>query len=191
MMPYSPAHLSRSWLPRPHLLRAGLWLVLVFVIAACTPKPTPYQPLAKNGGYEETRLKEKVYRVSFKGNRYTDETAVLDYLYLRCAELTRDAGYTHFLLSQDYGKIQATASPRSQFSIGMGFSSGIRRTGLGVGAGFPLSQDYRTTVNYHLGVFVIHLLSAEEAAQQPDALEADYLLKSINEKIRKAAKPAS
>lgn len=186
-----PASLLRSRPPRPYILRAGLWLALVFVLAACTPKPTPYQPLDKNGGYEETRLKEKVYRVSFKGNRYTDETAVLDYLYLRSAELTRDAGYTHFLISQDYGKTQATSAPRSQISIGMGFSSGIRRTGLGVGAGFPLSQGTHTTVNYHLGVFVIHLLSAGEAAQQPDALEADFLLKSINDKISKAAKSAS
>ena len=186
MMHSSPARLSRSRMPR-----IFLWLALVFALAACTPKPTPYQPLDKNGGYEETRLKEKVYRVSFKGNRYTNETAVLDYLYLRCAELTRDAGYTHFLIYQDYGKTQATESPRGQFSIGMGFSSGIRRTGLGLGAGFPLSQDYRTTVNYHLGVFVIRLLSTEEAALQPDVLEADYLLKSINEKIGQAAKPAS
>jgi hypothetical protein len=105
--------------------------------------------------------------------------------------LSRDAGFTHFLISQDYGKTQATSAPRAHLSIGMGFSSGIRRTGYGVGAGFPLSQNYQTTVNYHLGVFVIRLLSAEEAAQQPDALEAAFLLKSINEKIRKAAKPAS
>ena len=162
--------------------------MLTLSTAACTPMPTPYQPLDKKGGYEETRLQENVYRVSFKGNRYTLETAVLDYMYLRSAELTREAGYSHFVILQDYGKTQGAPAPRSQFSVGLGFSSGIRRSTWGVGAGLPISQGYGTVVDYHLGVFVIRMLRAEEAGKEPDALEAGFLLKSLNEKIRTAPK---
>ena len=170
--------------PPPELiLIVTTTLCLALFAAGCTPTATPYQPLDKKGGYEETRLKENVYRVSFKGNRYTPETRMLDFLYLRSAELTRDAGYSHFLVVQDYGKTQGRSVPRSQLSVGFGFSSGIRQSAWGVGAGLPLSQDYNTVVEYHLGGFVIRMLNAKDAAQEPDALEADFLLKSINEKI--------
>ena len=161
---------------------------LILLAAACTPMPTPYQRLDKKGGYEETRLQENVYRVSFKGNRYTQETAVLDYLYLRSAELTRDAGFTHFVILQDYGKTQGAPAARSHFSIGLGFSSGIRRSAWGVGAGLPVSQGYGTVVDYHLGIFVIRMLQAVKVGKEPDALEAEFLLKSLNEKIRTAPK---
>lgn len=160
-----------------------LMFCLALLLAGCTPKPTPYQPVDKKGGYEETRLKENVYRVSFRGNRYTPETRMLDYIYLRCAELTRDAGYSHFLVLQDYGKTQGRNAPQSHVSVGFGFFSGIRRSAWGVGAGLPLSGGYNTVVDYHLGEFVIRMINAEEAAKEPDALEADFLLKSINEKI--------
>jgi hypothetical protein len=168
---------------RSAISRAALLFGLALVLAGCTPKPTPYQPVDKKGGYEETRLKENVYRVSFRGNRYTPETRMLDYIYLRCAELTREAGYSHFLVLQDYGKTQGRAAPRSHVSVGFGFSSGIRRSAWGVGAGLPLSPGYGTVVDYHLGEFVIRMINAEDAAKETDALEADFLLKSINEKI--------
>ena len=167
----------------------ALLAVLAVLLAACTPKPTPYQPLGKKGGYEETRLKENVYRISFRGNRYTRETAVIDYLYLRSAELTRDAGFSHFVIVQDYGKTQGAVAPRSGFSIGLGFSSGIRRrSAFGVGGHLPFSPGYGTVVDYHLGVLVIRMMNAEEAKEEKDVLDVDFLLKSIHEKFAK--KPA-
>lgn len=172
---------------RPVFPPIWAFLALVVLLAACTPKPTPYQPLGKKGGYEETRIKENTFRVSFKGNRSTLETVVLDYLYLRCAELTRDAGYSHFVILQDYGKTQGKEGSRGGFSLGLGFSSGFRRSGWGLGAGVPLGSGYSSVVDYRLGVFVIRMLQAKEVAKEPDALEADFLLKSIHEKIGKSA----
>jgi len=102
--------------------RAGLgltgaarrWASLVLcagALAACTPpQPTPYQPLPAEarslGGYEETRLQGDVYRVSFRGNRYSPEEDVVDKLYLRCAELTLAAGYSHFEVTESFGSFQ-------------------------------------------------------------------------------------
>lgn len=166
-------------------LSLALLAALAILLAACTPKPTPYQPLGKKGGYEETRLKKNVYRVSFRGNRYTLETAVIDYLYLRSAELTREAGFSHFVIAQDYGKTQQGVAPRSGFSIGLGFSSGIRRSAFGVGGHFPVSPAYGTVVDYHLGVLVIRMMNAEEAEKEKDVLDVEFLLKSIHEKFAK------
>lgn len=169
-------------------LSLALFAAFAVLLAACTPKPTPYQPLGKKGGYEETRLKENVYRVSFRGNRYTRETAVLDYLYLRSAELTRNAGFSHFVIVQDYGKTQGALAPRGGFSIGLGFSSGIRRSAWGVGGHLPVSPAYGTVVDYHLGVLVIRMMNAEAAKKEKDVLDVEFLLKSIHEKFAK--KPA-
>ena len=69
---------------------AGSWIfravisLAVASLAACSSNPTPYQPLGEEGGYEESRLQQRLYRVSFKGNRQTREADVLDFLFLRC-----------------------------------------------------------------------------------------------------------
>jgi hypothetical protein len=165
-------------------------LLLAGLGAACTPQPTPYQPLADEGGFEETRLQPNVYRVSFKANPYTSETTVLDYIYLRSAELTKEAGYTHFLINRDWGKSQAMARPRTRVSVGLGFYSGVRSSFWGAGAHVPVAPvDYEGGIAYHLGVFVIRMLGPEEAAKEPEALEVEFLLNSVREKLARA-KPA-
>lgn len=159
--------------------------------AACTPRPTPYQPLGESGGYEETRLQENVYRVSFKANPSTAETTVLDYLYLRCAELTQEAGYSHFLIVQDFGKSQTESRPRARMGIGLGFFSGARNSFWSAGASAPLgSSGYERSISYHLGFFVIRMLKPEQAREEPDALEVAFLLKSLEEKLA-ASEPSA
>ena len=71
-------------------------------LIACS-SPTKYQPKEDGKfGYENTKLKEDVYRVSFKGNSNTDRETVEDSMMYRIAELTKKAGYTHFeILEKD------------------------------------------------------------------------------------------
>lgn len=173
----------------PSLLLAALLAVLG---AACTPKPTPYQPLGESGGFEETRLQENVYRVSFKANAYTAETDVLDYMYLRSAELTKEAGFSHFLIVQDYGKSQARPQPRVRMGVGLGFFSGGRGSFWGAGAHAPVGPShYEGGIAYHLGVFVIRMLTAAEAKAEPEALEVEFLLKSVHQKLADRPAPKS
>jgi len=165
--------------PRRRAVAAGLLAALG--LAACTLQPTPYQPLGELGGYEETRLQPRVYRVSFRGNRATPETAVLDFLYLRCAELTEQAGFTHFAIQEDFGRTQASLRPAPQSSVGVGMGFGTPRSFWSMGFGAPLSEpDYRFAVDYRLGVFVIRMLGAEEAkAAAGPVYEAGYLIRSL------------
>jgi hypothetical protein len=161
----------------------GLALALA-TLAGCTLQPTPYQPLGEAGGYEEARLGERVYRVSFRGNRATPETTVLDFLYLRCAELTHQAGFTHFEIEQDFGRTQLGLRPGPGASLGVGMGFGGPRSFWGMGFGGPLGEpDYEAVVNYHLAVFVIRMLDDAQARQaQSDknqVYDADYLLKSL------------
>ena len=63
-------------------------------LAACV-SPTTYKPADADHhtGYSDQRLADNRYRVTFKGNSITRREKVEDYLLLRSAEVTRDAGY--------------------------------------------------------------------------------------------------
>jgi len=159
-------------------------LAALAALAACTLQPTPYQPLSEAGGFEETRLQPAVYRVSFRGNRATAETTVLDFLYLRCAELTKKSGYSHFAIQEDFGRTQAgvRAGPRSSVGMGLGFGSPHSFWSMGFAA--PLGDtNYETVVDYHLAIFVIRMLSDEESKQaQGPVYDAGFLMQSLEAK---------
>jgi hypothetical protein len=76
------------WKVVPALL-AGVLLV------ACA---TPYKEHGLGGGYTDEKLDETHYRVKFSGNGYASSDRVWAFWMYRCAELTREKGYTHFSL---------------------------------------------------------------------------------------------
>jgi hypothetical protein len=76
------------------LVRAGIVAVLI-PLAGCA---TAYQHEKITGGYTNFSLAETTYRVRFKGNNYTSRDKVEQFLLYRCAELTDQLGYDHFIL---------------------------------------------------------------------------------------------
>ena len=66
-----------------------------FLLVGCA---TSYQKSGFTGGYEETQLAENVFRVNFRGNRYTKLPRATDFALLRTAELTLEHGYKYFVL---------------------------------------------------------------------------------------------
>jgi hypothetical protein len=164
----------------------GLILAVWVIAAGCAaPQPTPYQPLQDSGGYEETRLQEDMYRVSFRGNRYTAEQDVIDLLYLRCAELTLDAGYSHFEVVADYGSLQFRATPyhRDEPPAGPGMRSGFRSS-FWIGTGPPgYDPVYVAEPHDRLAMFVIRMSKGGEvpppAGTGGSFLDARYLADSL------------
>ncbi len=77
-----------------HLVKAGL-IAICILLTGCA---TPYRPEHLTGGYSDFRLEDTTYRVRFKGNNYTSRDNVEQLLLYRCAELTTQLGYDHFLL---------------------------------------------------------------------------------------------
>ena len=69
----------------------------LMALAGCA-SPTAYQPAGDSGanGYADQRLAENRYRVTFQGNSLTKRETVENYLLLRSAEVTRDAGFAWF-----------------------------------------------------------------------------------------------
>jgi len=86
---------------------AAMALLLVF---GCS---TPYKSNGLMGGFSETQLDENVFRVSFRGNGFTNPERAADLSLLRAAELARNNGYSYFIIvdSQSYSKYSAVTTP--------------------------------------------------------------------------------
>lgn len=76
-----------------------LTLAAAATLGACTAVPTPYQSATgERWGFEETRIEQNRFRVSFGGNALTDRDTVELYLLYRSAELTVENGFDYFEL---------------------------------------------------------------------------------------------
>jgi hypothetical protein len=74
---------------------------LALTLAACATGPT-YKPATgpRTTGYSDERLADNRYRVTFQGNSSTRRATVENFLLLRSAEVTRDAGFAWFAFDQ-------------------------------------------------------------------------------------------
>lgn len=79
-------------------------VAILFFIAGCA---TPYQESGLSGGVVASAITTDTYRISARGNAYTDAATVQDYVLLKAAETTTAAGATHFLIlgGQDRTKV--------------------------------------------------------------------------------------
>lgn len=76
--------------------------LISFLLTGCA---TGYGPLDSRGGYEDSKIDENTYSVSFKGNLVTSKERVLDFAVLRAAELCLQSGLTHFKILQQGGRV--------------------------------------------------------------------------------------
>ncbi len=187
-----PAPHRGAW-PGFSFSRSGhLLLAACTLLAACAALPTPYQPLGEVGGYEETRLAPDIFRVSFQGNAETREVDVIDFAFLRCAQLTRAAGYTHFVVLQQAATGQINAVPRAGF--GLGYQMGL---GYGPGPGFGGAMwgnpvpGYDYFLSHRLAVLMIKMLGAEQGQREQAAFDADFLIRSLQAKHEHGQKRGS
>jgi hypothetical protein len=66
-----------------------------FLLSGCA---TSYQSNGFTGGYSERQLAPDVFRVAFRGNKYTSPEQAQDFCMLRAAELALQHGFTHLAL---------------------------------------------------------------------------------------------
>lgn len=80
-------------------------LLAALILGGCA---TPYQEMGFSGGVSAQQMTANTFRISARGNGYTNSTSVQDYLMLKSAETTVQQGGTHFLVI-DAGDASSTA----------------------------------------------------------------------------------
>jgi hypothetical protein len=84
-----------------------VWTRLVALSAICllTSCATAYQPDGIAGGYSDQRMDGNTTQVSFRGNRFNSPEMLQSYLLRRCADITLENGYNHFVLTKEITNI--------------------------------------------------------------------------------------
>lgn len=80
------------------MIRKLVFSACVTALAACA---TPYGESGFRGGFNEVKLDDRVYQITFKGNAYTSGQRVADFSLLRAAELALENGYPYFAVVND------------------------------------------------------------------------------------------
>ncbi|MEI9996195.1 MAG: hypothetical protein WDM91_16485 [Rhizomicrobium sp.] len=153
----------------------------IVVLAGCV-SPSTYHPAQsdRGTGYSDQRLAENRYRVTFTGNSQTRRDVVENYLLLRAAEVTRDAGYGWFAF--DNRDTEAKTTYHTDFA-------GYPGWGPGWGPGFgwyrhswrydpwdPFWQNTTFPTTRYEAYAEIVLLTPEQAHQDPHALQASDVI---------------
>jgi hypothetical protein len=86
--------------PIPKALALGLFTT---ILAGCFGATKYREQTGHKGGYSEARLDATTFKVSFNANDDTARTTAEAYLLYRCAELTIEAGYDHFVIVEASG----------------------------------------------------------------------------------------
>lgn len=167
----------------------------VAFLASCATGPE-YKPRAEGEsiGYTDLQLGPNRYRVTYTGNSGIRRENVENYLLRRAAELTLAAGYTHFAFDQRdteartyYRENFSTFDPvfgypyfgprAFYWSSWPYFSpySGFGPYGYGFGYGYG---DYRPVTSYSAYAEIV-MLNTEQTAGNPDALDAQFLLRQL------------
>lgn len=94
------------------LLFIGLLVLLAGCSASNYQKYNPSHWNISVGGYDDYRIAENQFSVSFQGNQYTPKNKVQVYGLRRCAEVTSWNGFTHFkiLIQRDMSYDQNSTS---------------------------------------------------------------------------------
>jgi hypothetical protein len=74
---------------------AGLLIAGTLLLAGCA---TSYQEMGFTGGVEAQQVTSDTWRILARGNSYTSDTRIQDFVLMKAAETTKAAGATHFFV---------------------------------------------------------------------------------------------
>ena len=148
-------------------------------LAGCT-SPAVYRPAdtEHRSGYSDERIADNRYRVTFRGNSATERETVENYLLLRAAEVTRDAGYGWFVF--DTRNTESKTTYHTDFAGWPGWGPGWRAGFGGYWHSWPYGPFERDatsipTTRYEAYAEII-LLTPDQAKADPHALRADDVI---------------
>ena len=131
-------------------------LAACVALAACAPTPTVYAPAGADAGgvgYDQIRIENDRWRVSFNGGPAASPAEVERLALRRAAEITLQHGQDWFrVVDRRLDQTGSQSSPvRLGGGVGLGVgSSGFRSSGVGLGLTLSPSDERRTTVTLEI-----------------------------------------
>ena len=71
------------------------WLLCIVLITGCA---TGYHSSGVTGGYQDTKIQDGMYRISFQGNAAASEQRSADFAMLRASEVALRDGFPYFVI---------------------------------------------------------------------------------------------
>jgi hypothetical protein len=92
------------------MIRMFFALICGIIFGGCA---TAYQKQGPTGGYSSYHLAENIFKVTFKGNGFTDKDRASDFALLRSAEVALENGYPFFVIvdERQHSKNSMLTSP--------------------------------------------------------------------------------
>lgn len=155
-------------------------LVGVSLLAACVTA-TPYRQAEHDHdyGYQEQKIEQNRYRISFAGNSSTNRQTVENYLLFRAAELTLENGKDYFVVvTSDTEKnteqhATVVGAPRFTYGYGHHYGHGYHH---GLSVGFNIFQ---TSYSDYEAFGVVILKSGEKPADNHNAYNAREVVENL------------
>lgn len=161
------------------MVRVVVVLLLTAALAGCA---TRYRELGPGGGVTAAKMTADVWRISARVNQLTDPTAAQDYVLLKAAETTIEAGGTHFVIVglNDVGSTQGGRHTGLFAFGGAGGREGGRLTG-------DMTGFTRRSVDGLSGEdLMIRVLPTNAAAEdRAKALDARELVANIGQRVKR------
>jgi hypothetical protein len=152
------------------------WLVALAALlaAACS---TQYQDMGFTGGVASQQMTANTFRIIARGNGYTNQTTIQDYMILKAAETTKQAGGTHFMIinSADSSSVGTVVTP------GQARTSVVGNTAYTTYSPATAHNFIRPGQDAYIRVFAI----APGAAPPLGAFSADEIITFVGSRVKR------
>ena len=166
--------------PNQLIARTGLLIAAASLLAACVTA-TPYRAAEHEHdyGYQQQKIEQDRYRLSFAGNSSTSRQTVENYLLYRAAELTLEQGKDYFIViksdTEKNTEQHSTVVGAPSFHFGYGHHRGYGHHH-SYGVGFNIIN---TNYSDYQAFGVILLKAGKKPADNHDAYDARQVLENL------------
>lgn len=155
--------------------RLSMAAAALALLAGCAEEPPYFGPLGEghSTGYTDLQIDQTHYRVTYDGNSHTPRITVENFLLLRAAQVTAQAGYPYFMF--DTRDTKAKTTYFSTFTGWPGWGGYGRFGWYGWGPGFDAAAESRPITRYQAYAEIV-LLTDAQARGNPSALNAQSVI---------------
>jgi hypothetical protein len=153
------------------------WLFSFLMLAALAGCATPYQPMGFAGGVSAEEITSDTVKISARGNGFTSNATVHDYVMLKAAETTLQKGGTHFTITkfQNSPKSDTIMIPGAYTATGSGNATHS--------TSHPGTKQ--TVIKPGEDVLIKILPATATAKEKAAAIEAQQIIANIGPRVKR------